>query len=48
MSVHDVGLKDMLDALEFNGELPKIKLITVTINDMRPMTIDLSDEIENI
>ena len=46
LSVHDVGLKDMLDALEFNDELPKIKLITVTINDMRPMTIDLSEKIE--
>lgn len=46
LSAHDVGLKDMLDALEIKGELPKIVLITVTINDMKPMTIELSAEVQ--
>ncbi len=45
LSAHDVGLKDMIDALEFKGELPKIILVTVTIKDMMPMTIELTDEV---
>lgn len=46
LSAHDVGLKDMLDALEIKGELPRIILVTITINDMRPMTITLSDPVQ--
>ena len=46
LSAHDVGLKDMIDALEFKGELPKIILITVTIKEMIPMTIKLSPEVQ--
>ncbi|MGE5354964.1 MAG: hydrogenase maturation protease [Deltaproteobacteria bacterium] len=45
LSSHDVGLKDMIDALEFNGELPEISLITVTIGEIVPMTTILSDEV---
>ena len=47
LSAHDVGLKDMIDALEFKGELPKIILITVTIRDMIPMTIKLTEDVQN-
>ena len=47
LSAHDVGLKDMIDALEFKGELPKIILVTVTIKDMIPMTIELTDEVQS-
>ncbi len=46
LSAHDVGLKDMIDALEFKGELPKIILITVSIKGMTPMDINLSDEVQ--
>jgi hydrogenase maturation protease len=47
LSAHDVGLKDMIDALEFTNELPKIILITVTIEEMRPMTIELSKRVQD-
>ncbi len=47
LSAHDVGLKDMIDALEFKGELPKIILVTVTIKDLMPMTIKLTDEVQS-
>ncbi len=47
LSAHDVGLKDMIDALEFKGELPKIILITVTIDKITPMTIKLSEPVQN-
>lgn len=46
LSAHDVGLKDMIDALEFKGELPKIILITVSIKGMSPMDITLSEEVQ--
>ncbi len=46
LSAHDVGLKDMIDALEFKGELPKIILVTITISDMIPMTIELTDKVQ--
>ena len=47
LSAHDVGLKDMIEALEFKEELPEIALITISINEIIPMTIDLSPNIEN-
>jgi len=47
LSAHDVGLKDMIDALEFKGELPKIILVTVSIKDMTPMSIQLSKDVKN-
>jgi hydrogenase maturation protease len=46
LSAHDVGLKDMIDALEFQDELPKIILITVSIKEMIPMTIELTPEVK--
>jgi len=42
-----VGLKDMIDALEIIDQLPKIILITVTIEEMRPMTIELSSKVQD-
>ncbi len=47
LSAHDVGLKDMIDALEFKGELPRIILLTVTIREMIPMTIELTETVKN-
>ena len=46
LSAHDVGLKDMIDALEFKGELPKIILITISIKEMIPMTVELTEDIQ--
>ncbi len=48
LSAHDVGLKDMIEALEFKGELPQVILLTVTIKEVRPMTIELSPEIKKV
>jgi hydrogenase maturation protease len=46
LSAHDVGLKDMIEALEFQNELPKIILVTVSISEMIPMTISLTDKVQ--
>ena len=47
LSAHDVGLKDMIDALEFQDELPRIILLTISIKEMIPMTIKLTKEVQN-
>ena len=46
LSAHDVGLKDMIDALEFKNELPDVVLITISIREMNPMTIELTEPIK--
>jgi len=46
LSAHDVGLKDMIEALEFQSQLPKIILVTVSIKEMIPMTISLTDKVQ--
>jgi len=47
LSVHDVGLKDMIETLYFMGDLPKLYLITISIKEMVPMYVGLSEEVEN-
>ncbi len=47
LSAHDVGLKDMIDALEFQDELPKIVLLTVSIKEMIPMTLELTKDVND-
>jgi len=37
----------MIEALEFQNQLPKIILVTVSITEMIPMTIRLTDNVEN-
>ena len=46
LSAHDVGLKDMIEALEFQNQLPRIILVTVSIKEMIPMTISLTKEVQ--
>lgn len=46
LSSHDIGLKDLFDALEFTNEMPRLILITVTIEDILAMKIELSKAVE--
>lgn len=46
LSVHDVGLKDMLEALYLQDNLPEMHLLTVSIASMMPMTVEMSPEVE--
>lgn len=46
LSVHDVGLKDMIEAVYLMETKPDIHLFTVSINEMTPMTIELTPKIE--
>lgn len=42
---HDIGLKDILDALELMEKKPKIFLFTISIREPEGATLDLSPEI---
>lgn len=45
LSVHDVGLKDMIEAVYLMDTHPEIQLVTISIEQMKPMTIELSEEV---
>ncbi len=46
LSVHDVGLKDMIEAVYLLGKVPEMYLITISIKEIRPMTMALSPEVK--
>ncbi len=46
MSTHDVGLRDVLEALEVTGRLPETQLIAVSVAGLQPMTIALTPPVQ--
>ena len=46
MSTHDIGLRDVLEALQVTGRLPKIQLVTISVEELQPMTIGLSEPVQ--
>jgi hydrogenase maturation protease len=48
MSTHDIGLKDMVSALQLLGKMPMIHLFVVSIESLQQQGIELTTEIENI
>jgi hydrogenase maturation protease len=46
LSAHDIGLKDLVQSSALLGFLPEIFLITVSITDNQPLSMDLSPEIK--
>jgi hydrogenase maturation protease len=42
LSSHDIGLKDLLEAVALLDKLPKIYLITISIKDLNNMSLELS------
>jgi len=47
LSVHDVGLKDMIEALYLQEKLPDIYLMTISIEVIHPMKVGMTEAIEN-
>ena len=54
LSAHDIGLRDLVESAGLLGSLPRIDLVTVSVADIRSLTLDLSpavaaslDEIES-
>ncbi len=46
LSVHDVGLKDMIEAVYLMEKVPDIHLFTVSIEEINPMTLELSQKVK--
>jgi len=46
LSVHDVGLKDMIEAVYLMEKVPDIHLFTISIEEISPMTIELSKNVK--
>jgi len=42
LSAHDIGLRDLLESATLLGPLPCLHLITVSIDSINPMTLELS------
>lgn len=47
LSVHDVGLKDMVEALYLQDKLPEMHLVTISVEGIQPMTIEMTPDVEN-
>ena len=47
LSAHDIGLKDMIESVTILGTLPKIYLITVTIDTIQQMQMELSTKVKD-
>ena len=45
LSVHDVGLKDMIEAVYLMEKIPDIHLFTISIEDLNPMTVELNEKV---
>lgn len=46
MSTHDIGLKDMVSALQFMDKMPEIDLLVVSINTIQDQGIDLTPPVQ--
>ncbi len=47
LSVHDVGLKDMIEAVYLMESQPDLYLFTISIEKVVPMTTELAPEVKN-
>ena len=47
LSAHDIGLRDLLESAALLGPLPRLYLITISIGEIEPMTMELSAPIED-
>jgi hydrogenase maturation protease len=45
LSAHDIGLKDLVQSAALLGFLPEIYLVTVSIADPQPLSMELSGEV---
>ena len=48
MSTHDIGLKDMICAMQILGNIPEIDLFVVSIESIQQQGIELTPEIEAV
>lgn len=48
MSTHDIGLKDMVSALQIMDKMPEIDLFVVSIESIQQQGIELTPEVEKV
>jgi hydrogenase maturation protease len=46
MSAHEIGLRDMIEAMAISGFSPEIQLIVISAADINEVGMDLSPEVE--
>lgn len=47
LSAHDIGLKDLVESATILGSMPEVYLFTVTISEIKSMTMELSEDVAN-
>jgi len=45
MSAHEIGLRDMIEAMTISGKVPEILLIVVSVADINEVGMELSSEV---
>lgn len=46
LSAHDIGLRDLIESAALLGRLPRMYLVTVSIDSIQPMDLALSPQVE--
>ena len=46
LTAHDIGLRDLIESATLLGQLPRMRLLTVSVADLQPMELTLSPEVE--
>jgi hydrogenase maturation protease len=46
LSAHEIGLRDMIEALELTGSMPQFDLVTISVKDYADLSLDLSDDVK--
>ncbi|MDR3060110.1 MAG: HyaD/HybD family hydrogenase maturation endopeptidase [Prevotella sp.] len=47
MSAHEIGLKDMIEAMQLTGKMPEVHLIVISVVDINEVGMELSAEVED-
>jgi hydrogenase maturation protease len=48
LTAHDIGLKDLLDAIYLLGGEPEVALFTVSVEDISRTSVDLSPDLQDV
>ena len=48
LTVHDIGLKDLIDAFYLMGKTPDVTLFAVSISELQDLTTEMSPELNSI
>lgn len=46
MSAHEIGLRDMIEAMQLTGKMPEVNLIVISAADISEVGMELSAEVE--